>query len=283
MVNPQIAGPNMKTLLLASSAIVFAGSSFAADLTPRMPVKAPVIAAAYNWTGCYVGGHVGVGWSRTDFTDPGVVVFGVPVSTIAPAGTSLRVNSDPGVVGGAQAGCDYQFSNNWVIGVAGDFSAADLRGVVNDPFFAGKNPGPATLASRTDWLATVTGRLGYTWDRVLIYGKGGAAFAHDRYSTANFSAVSGGTCQVGLVFVACAPSASTDRIGWTAGAGIEWAFASNWTALVEYNHYGFGNKDLLFADPNAALGAAPISVKQNIDVVKVGINYRFGNPVVAKY
>src|SRR4051794_2252539 len=144
----------MKKLLLASSAIVFAGSALAADLPPRLPVKAPVVAAVpYSWTGCYIGGHVGAGQSRTHFFDPGLVVFGVTSGTVGPPGSNLRVTSDPGVIGGAQAGCDYQFSNNWVIGVAGDFSAADLRGLVNDPFFGGKNGAPATVASRTEWLA----------------------------------------------------------------------------------------------------------------------------------
>jgi outer membrane immunogenic protein len=275
----------MKRLLLASSAIVFAGSASAADLPARMPVKAPVV-AAYSWTGCYVGGHVGVGWNRTNFSDPGIGPFPFPVTTLGPVGvpgTSIGVNGDPGVVGGAQVGCDYQFANNWVIGLAGDFSAADLHGVTNDPFFAGKNGAPATLNSRTEWLATVTGRLGYAWDRVLIYGKGGGAFARDRYSLNNFVTVGGRLCDDGVTFVACNTTASTDRFGWTAGVGVEWAFAPNWSALVEYDHYGFDSKRVSFLLPSRP-GAFLLDVRQDIDVVKVGINYRFGSSlVVARY
>jgi outer membrane immunogenic protein len=273
----------MKRLLLASSAIAFVGSASAADLPARLPVKAPV-AAAYSWTGCYVGGHVGVGWNRTNFSDPGIGIFGFPATTLGPVpGTSIGVNGGPGVVGGAQAGCDYQFANNWVIGIAGDFSGADLHGVTNDPFFAGKNGGPATLNSRTESLATVTGRLGYAWDRVLIYGKGGAAFARDRYSLNNFVSVGGDFCNNGVAFVACNTTATTDRFGWTAGVGIEWGFAPNWSALVEYNHYGFDSKRVSF-DHAGPPGVFPLDVRQDIDVVKVGINYRFGSPlVVARY
>jgi outer membrane immunogenic protein len=276
----------MKKLLFASSTLLCAGSAFAADLPPRMSVKAPVVApVAYSWTGCYLGGHVGAGWSRTDFSEPGVPGF-VPV--VAPPGNSVRIDGDAGVLGGVQAGCDYQFAGNWVVGVAGDFSWADIKDQGVDPFFAGKNGGPMTLNGRTDRLATLTGRVGYTWDRVLFYGKGGGAWAHDKYSIQNAVALYGGACAVGapLVFVACNPTGSTDRFGWTAGVGVEWAFANNWTLLVEYDHYGFGNKGVALTDPNNTNNPLfVLNVKQDIDVVKVGINYRFWSaaPVVARY
>ena len=280
----------MKQLLLISSALVFAGSAQAADLAARPFTKAPVAAPIpFSWTGCYLGGHVGAGWSRTDFTDPGLTSAG-PAFTATTIGLlpgdSIRVGGNAGVIGGVQAGCDYQFSNNWVVGIAGDFSAADLHGTANDPFFAGKNGGPATLSSRTDWLASVTGRVGYTWDRFLVYGKGGAGFAHDRYSLNNFQAIGGpfSFCATGLfAFIPCDASTSTDRIGWVAGAGVEWAFAPNWSALIEYDHYGFGTKRVGFLNAGIPITAF-IDIRQDTDVVKVGINYRFGgSPVAARY
>jgi outer membrane immunogenic protein len=111
-------GAAMRKLLLASSALVFAGSAGAADL--RMPVKAAAVVAAvpYTWTGCYVGGHIGAGWNRTTFTDPGTLAG----PTLAPAGASIDVNGGAGVLGGVQAGCDYQFAGNWVIGLGGDIA-----------------------------------------------------------------------------------------------------------------------------------------------------------------
>ncbi|MCP3372345.1 outer membrane protein [Bradyrhizobium cajani] len=279
----------MKRLLLATSALIVAGSAQAADLGARPYTKAPVVAAIpFSWSGCYIGGHVGGGASRTGFTDPGVSTptFGGPVMTtgLVP-GDRIGVNGDVGIVGGAQVGCDYQFSSNWVIGIAGDFTATDIHGVANDPFFGGKAGNPATLSSRTDWVASVTGRVGYTWDRFLVYGKGGVGFAHDRYSLNNFTAIGGFACPgVGfLVFEPCNSSASTDRIGWVAGAGIEWAFAPNWSALIEYNHYGFDSKRVGFTNQSVGTTAL-LDIRQDIDIVKVGINYRFGgSPVVAKY
>ena len=100
-----------------------------------------------------------------------------PVGTrIAPVGSEVRVDSDAGFIGGGQVGCDYQFATNWVVGLAGDFSWANIDGVADDPFFSGKTAGiPLTLHSRTDFLATATGRIGYAWNTLLIYGKGGFA------------------------------------------------------------------------------------------------------------
>jgi outer membrane immunogenic protein len=232
-----------------------------------------------------VGGHIGGGASRAGFTDPAIATAfpGFPVTTtgLLP-GDRIGVNGDVGIVGGVQAGCDYQFSNNWVIGIAGDFSGTDIHGVANDPFFAGKSGAPATLSSRTDWVASVTGRLGYTWDRFLVYGKGGVGFAHDRYSLNNFSFIGAAPCGPPF-FIACNASTSTDRVGWTAGVGFEWAFAPNWSALVEYDHYGFDSKRVGFFNPTGP-STALIDIRQDIDIVKVGVNYRFGgSALVAKY
>ncbi|MCK1736321.1 porin family protein [Bradyrhizobium sp. 138] len=277
----------MERLLLAMSALIVAGSAQAADLAARPYTKAPVAAAVpFSWTGCYVGGHIGGGASKTGFTDPGITTgapgLGFMTTGLVP-GDRIGVNSDVGVVGGAQAGCDYQFSSNWLIGVAGDFTATDIRGIANDPFFGGKAGNPATLSTRTDWVASVTGRVGYTWDRFLVYGKGGVGFAHDRYSLDNFAFIGGVPCGVFPAFTACSASTSTDRIGWTAGVGFEWAFAPNWSALVEYDHYGFDSKRVGFFNPSGPTTAF-IDIRQDIDIVKVGINYRFGgSPVVAKY
>jgi outer membrane immunogenic protein len=277
----RLMGAAMRKLLLASSALVFAGSAGAADL--RMPVKAaPVVAAVpYTWTGCSVGGHLGAGWNRTGFTDPGNIdplfaFLGVgPSQTLAPAGSSFGVNGGAGALGGVQAGCDYQFAGNWVIGVGGDIAASDIHGLANDPFFVGKNGAPIPISTRTEAIASLTGRLGYAWDRYLIYGKAGGAWARDHYNIRNISCTALGPCNM---------NGSTDRAGWTAGVGFEWAFAGNWSALVEYDHYGFGNRSVSFTDPTIPVTSL-FNVKQDIDVIKVGINYRFWSaaPVVARY
>jgi outer membrane immunogenic protein len=252
----------MKQLLLASSALIgIATCASAADLAPRMSVKAPVVAAVpFSWSGCYVGAHAGYGWGQENFQDP----FG---DFTANAGDSVRVRSE-GAIAGGQIGCNAQVASNWVVGLEGQYSWADIKGNANGPdtFFGAKN-----LASRTDALASVTGRIGYTFDRVMLYGKGGGAWAHDRYNLTNLT--SGDD-----------RSAVAARDGWTVGAGVEWAFADQWSAKIEYDYYEFGSRTLNLSNGTGDVTTANIA--QHINTVMVGINYRFWSPtnaVVARY
>jgi outer membrane immunogenic protein len=246
----------MKKFLLASTAAIVAGAAFTAPASARPPALAP-----FSWSGCYVGAHVGAGWGRTDFSDPSGFL-------IAPVGQSVGTHSPVGFLGGGQLGCDYQFTSNWVVGLAGDFSFAGIDGQTNDPFFSGKIAGqPLTLRSRTDFFGSVTGRVGYNWNNSLIYGKGGVAWSHNKYEANNTNC---------LIFTACFSSANDTQTGWTFGAGYEWAFAPRWSVMVEYDHYGFASKTLSFIDPAHPAGAANYGVKTSFDVAKVGINYRFG-------
>jgi outer membrane immunogenic protein len=276
----------MKKLLLLSSAIVAAGPALAADL----PTKAPPMAAAvpYTWTGCHVGGHIGGAWDHTRYSDPGTLttINGGPavVQNFANPGQAFSANSDGAFMGGVQAGCDYQFASHWVIGFGGDVSWTNLNSVTNDPFFGGKNGNPVAFSSRNDEIATITGRIGYAWDRVLFYGKGGAAYAHDRYAQTNSFGIN--QAFLGCNGGGCNTAGSADRWGWTAGVGLEWAFAANWSAFAEYDHYGFDTKTISMAVTNAtAITPANLNVRHDIDTVKVGINYRFwsAGPVVARY
>jgi outer membrane immunogenic protein len=259
----------MKKLLLASTMLTLAGPALAADLPKKMPVKAPppVVAPVpyFTWTGCYLGGHAGVSWGRKDFSEPDT--------------------TRAGFLGGGQAGCNYQFAQNWVLGIEGDFSWAHIQGEAIDPFFSGKNHAPITLHARTNWLADVTGRLGYTWNRWMLYGKGGVAWAHDKYEIDNVVFSDGQqSC-----FLGCNTNVagSETRTGWIAGVGLEWAFWNNWSAKIEFDHYDFGTKRVILFDPVHDF-SVPADVKQRIEAVKFGINYRFGwgktpAPVIAKY
>jgi len=266
----------MKQLLLASTALTLGGQALAADLPARMPVKAPIaVVSHYSWTGCYLGGHIGAGWGRTDISEP-TERFG---QYFAPANSPIAVDTGAGVLGGAQVGCDYQFATNWVLGAAGDFSWADVKGQATDPFFTGKSGGPILLNAKTEWLATATARIGYAWERWLLYGKGGAAWTHDQYSVQN--TVVWGNPIVNVcgfpVAVACNPTGSETRAGWTLGLGLEWAFADNWSAGLEFDHYGFGTRSVTLIAANAVPPASgPVNVKQQIEAVKFIINYRFG-------
>jgi outer membrane immunogenic protein len=131
--------------------------------------------------------------------------------------------------------------------------------------------------------------VGYAWDRVLVYGKGGAAYAHDRYSQNNSNGINNAFfgCSVGGPSVGCNTAGSADRWGWTAGVGVEWSFATNWSAMIEYDHYGFDTRTLSMNVLNNSVPVIPanLNVRHDIDTIKVGINYRFWSPgpVVARY
>lgn len=280
----------MKRFLLATTALAFVGPAFAADIPPSMmPTKAPpmVRAPAFSWTGCYVGGHLGGGWGHSSISDPNIGVLGPGLGYFAPAGGSIGINQGAGFLGGGQLGCDYQFATNWVIGLAGDFSWTNLGGSTTDPyafaaadpFFGGKSGVPATLHDRTEWLATTTARLGYAWDHWMLYGKGGAAWEHSRDSIGPLFGwgTPGSICFAGAGFVGCNPSGTDTEAGWTVGVGLTWAFANNWSAGIEYDHYGFGSHSVTLTDPNVGVGnpSAPITVSQRIDAVKLTVDYHF--------
>jgi outer membrane immunogenic protein len=240
----------MKHFLLAGAALgvlTFAFPALAADMSPRpAPAPAPIYKAPppmlFTWTGCYLGGHVGGGWGQKEVTDPTGNTLG---------SDTFDIN---GWLAGGQVGCNYQVSN-FVFGIEGDASWADIKGSSSDPFFGGK-----TFDAKAGFIGDVTGRLGFAWDHGLIYGKGGVAFVHDQYDFL------GGL----LGFNA---SGTEDRTGWTVGGGVEWAFSSAWSIKAEYLHYDFGGKDLTLTDP--VNGPALFHVDQKIDTVKVGLNFRF--------
>ena len=255
-------------LLATSSLVAFAGVGSAADMQPRMVTKAPAVAplVSYNWTGCYVGGHAGWGWGRKDVSD----------GEIFPNfGTQFRGFRDDvdGFLGGVQTGCNYQLNPSWVIGVEGQFSWSDIKGDFStDPFLFAKSPGRATFSARTDWLGTAAARLGYTWDRWMLYGKVGAAWAHDKYNLVRT-----------VPFDQFSVSGTETRTGWMLGAGVEYAFLNNWSAKLEYNFMDFGNDRIrlagTFRDVNPAHPS--VTIDQQIHVVKLGVNYRFNWGVVA--
>jgi len=225
---------------LAAGIVVCVGSAEAADL-PVRPVPAPVAPVVYappvyNWSGFYIGGNVGGGFANSSWTDS----FGGPNNTF---------NKD-GFIGGGQIGANVQF--NWlVLGIEGDFDWTGLKG-------SGTDSVGNTINTNTQWTSTVTGRVGAAFDRLLVYGKGGVAFADDE-SSVNVSGVNAST--------------TFTRTGWTAGAGLEYALAQNWTAKIEYDYLGFGSENL-------SLGASTLptnpSASLNVQEVKAGINFKFG-------
>jgi len=209
--------------------------------------KAPAYAAPiYNWTGFYIGGHVGGAFSSDNNFN----------------GLATGNNSNGRFLGGLQVGADYQFAPNWVLGVEGQYSW--LSGNVGAVF-----PGGFAYNNNQRGLGSVTGRVGYTWGPGLLYVKGGYA-----YSDYNESLTLNGVPQ-GFALN------SSHHDGYTVGAGLEYMFAQNWSAKVEYQYYDFGKTNFVTPAVLTAFG----STRNDEHTVKAGLNYRFnwGGPVVAKY
>jgi outer membrane immunogenic protein len=263
-----LGGANLKKLLLASSALVIALGGQASAGPPPPPTYLPKI--TYEWTGFYIGGHVGAGWDRTNFSDPGAIVpFFGQVQSIAPLGSSIDVDAGGGFLGGIQGGYDWRLGDRWVVGINGTYSWANINGFRRDPFFDGKNGAGIRMNTRTDTLASLTGRFGYVWHDILFYGTGGVGWTHNEYNFQNLSALGNMICGFG-----CDATGSTNRTGWVGGFGGEWQFSGNWSAFLEYNHFGFGSRDVRFFSPDVPGADAVFHVKQDIDVVRFGFNYR---------
>jgi opacity protein-like surface antigen len=257
----------MRKLLFAQAAalaVTMAGPAVAAD----MPLRAATpFAERFNWTGCYLGGHLGGGFARKDITDPVQLVQDQDPFAGAGATTGITTASPSptGVVIGGQIGCDYQFAPSWVVGIEGSASGSTMKGstIVGLPL---GSPDTALVQAKTDFLTSVTARLGYAFDNVLVYAKGGVALAADRYDvTGSF---------VGTPF---GFEGLENRIGWTAGGGVDWAFSRHWSASIEYDYYGFGHRNALMFDSTNVL-AGIVDVKQSIQVVKVGLNFHVWGP-----
>jgi outer membrane immunogenic protein len=255
----------MKKLLLGVVGLVAlsAAPAFAADLPARTYTKAPaMIAAVYDWTGFYVGLNGGGGFSHNCWTNSSVA--GVPVASVSEG----CHDASGGMVGG-QIGYRWQ-SANWVFGVEGQGDWADFKGTnVSAAGLAAPLTG-ITNQTKIDAFGLLTGQVGYAWNNVLWYVKGGGAVTHDRYH--------GFVTGTGLLL----DSSDETRWGGTIGTGVEVGFAPNWTVGVEYDHLFMGTHTLTFTTPAAAVTRTD-SVKQDVDLASVRVNYRWGGPVVAKY
>ena len=247
---------------VAALAMSIAAPARAADL----PLKTETpFAARFSWTGCYLGGHLGGGLAHKDITDPVQLVQDSFAAAAVTNGITTVSPAPSGVVIGGQIGCDYQFAPSWVVGIEGSASGSTMKGSRTVGLPLG-NPDVAQVQAKTDFLTSVTARLGYAFDDVLLYGKGGFAMAGDRYD------VTGSFVGTPFGFVGL-----ENRIGWTAGGGVEWAFSQHWSASVEYDYYGFGHRVIAMSDPtNGFLGN--VDVRQNIQVVKVGLNFHVWGP-----
>jgi outer membrane immunogenic protein len=230
-----------------------------------MPVKAPVYKAAAPvdpWTGFYVGVNAGYGWGQGDvLVSPGPAGFGLAPFTTHP--------NPKGFIGGGQVGYNLR-SGSFVYGVEADFSGANINGSVTDPT-PGQLLGPAgsfqQVNVKLDWFGTLRGRVGFTpINNLLVYATGGLAVGHYSYSSLE-----------SYPLVIYPSAASATKAGWTVGGGAEWALPGNWSVKSEYLHFDLGSQTLV-ALPIPVFPPFSVSsqFKNSGDLVRVGLNYRFG-------
>jgi outer membrane immunogenic protein len=237
----------MKKFLLATVALAALGATapaLAADLAARPYTKAPAYAAPiYNWTGFYIGGHIGGAF----------------------AGNNSLSGNDGRFLGGVQGGFDYQFAQSWVIGVEAQYSWLSNNNNNGAVF-----PGGVLVTSNNDQLGSVTGRLGYTWGPALLYAKGGYA-----WKDGNHLNVSTGGVPVAFT------TDGNHRDGYTVGAGVDYLFAPSWSAKLEYQYYNFGSTT--FTTGPAVIVGTRFHDDEHTVKAGINYRFNWGGPVVAKY
>jgi len=272
-------------------------SASAADLAPRPYTKAPPLVAVYNWTGFYIGGNAGYSWGRakTDgnltgtqnvsvFRTAGPTLVSSVNSVLGAVPLSGRANVD-GFVGGGQIGYNWQ-AGQFLYGLEADIQGSDERGSGDICTVAGCPPGSALVTAhhKLEWFGTVRGRVGaLPVDRLLLYVTGGLAYGEVSSSVA-------------LPAVAW----SATKAGWTVGAGGEYAIDNNWTVKLEYLYMDLGNVGNASGSgttvtnalntPQPAFNTVTTTTLNGSGgtsftdhILRVGVNYRFGGPVVARY
>jgi outer membrane immunogenic protein len=243
----------MRRFLFGTAALILLASPAVSDDVRRPVYKAPPpVLPSWHWTGCFAGGQGDGLWGRSSqwiVRTPGGAFFG----------QSLGEHEVGGWGGGAQAGCDYQFAGGFVIGVQGDYALMGGGGSHDSAREFG-----VAYHSSVESLASVTGRIGYAWDRFLGYVRGGGAWERDKYAATT-------------IVLGTAYTAEVTRPGWTIGVGGEYAFTDFLSGFIEYGYYDFGTRQIGLTPQVVGLGPAFVETKETRSVVRAGLNFRFGS------
>jgi outer membrane immunogenic protein len=251
----------MKKFLLGTvslAVIGLAAPALAADLPARTYTKAPPapLAAVYDWTGFYIGGNGGYGSARDCRHN-------------LTTGANPGCNDATGGVAGGQIGYRWQ-SGGWVYGLEAQGDWADLKGSAQSQALS--SPALTRIGSRMDAFGLFTGQIGYAWNNALVYVKGGAAVTDRRFDYINNA--------TGLVTVS---TGFATHWGGTVGAGLEYGFAPNWSAAIEYDHIFEDKHGVAFTTPAGVVIADTRTSGGDTDLITARINYRWGAPVAGKY
>ena len=298
----------MRTIAILVGALSLSGSAFAADMATKMPVKAPPAASpVHSWTGFYGGFDGGYGWGGggVAFTPNDVLANDVTCGGAFGSGSTCPPPTSVGITGafgGLQVGYNWQFNQSTLIGIETDLDSARIRGAGTSsfPLFAATAPGTSSFAPQqdVDWFGTLRARLGWLpSDNLLLYATGGFAYGHvDDNVALDVNPGIGGAATGGFGFSCTSPgvncfSGSTSRTvtGWTAGSGLEYALAADISVKAEYLYVRLGGQAVNVAASTATLNPAlmPSSFTAAFDkayfqVIRVGLNFRFGRSMPAK-
>lgn len=309
----------MKRIFLGIAGIVslFATGALAADLAPRPYVKAPVIVdPVYDWSGFYAGLNLGYSWGRSSGTQS----FIDTVSGTVLNSNAVKFDMD-GVIGGGQMGYNWQ-RDKWVFGLEADIQGSGQKGggsgvcpggpatsttttaaAVNSacavghigdtvPFNVAALPVTSSVDQKLAWFGTVRGRVGATFTPTVFgYVTGGLAYGEVRstntVSGTNLVGPQGVNTPPAFVAVLASSSSNSTRVGWTVGAGIEGVVSGNWTAKIEYLYMDLGHVSGSFVTPIIAPSGAFVTSQYSShitdNILRVGVNYKWGGPVVARY
>jgi outer membrane immunogenic protein len=270
----------MKKILLGGAvAMLGIAPALAADMAPRYTkAPPPVMAAVYSWTGFYVGGNVGYSWFDRNSTlaNTETVAFFAPAIAAGALPSIYGVNPR-GWLGGGQVGYNWQ-AGMWVFGVEGDIQGADIKGsaILNTTGIPGFVPITATATEKLNWFGTARGRVGIAANTALFYVTGGLAYGN-----------------VNHTFFTAAPAVGQSAfgsntqvdVGYTVGAGVEWAFNNNWSVKGEYLYMDLGNRSVTAVGLTGTPVTATLALRthEQYNIARVGLNYKWGGPVVAKY
>jgi outer membrane immunogenic protein len=261
----------IKKYLLSTIAVFgFVGVASAADLAVN---AAPYVTPTYDWSGFYLGGFIGGGWSRNDISEPDL---GIITGTLVNAPVVQRTTGSS-FIGGIEGGDRYQIGK-LVVGWEGDIAWGDTGGTSTTSFGPTLAPGVTftrALNTSIKWTATATSTVGIAHNNWLLYGKAGAAWAHldDTY---NSTLTTPGVGTVPFF----SGTGGQDRVGWTVGTGIEWGVWQNWSIKAEYDYIDFGTKTTPITGTVRPAGGAAVPLSAGLEdnlriqQVKVGVNYR---------
>lgn len=251
----------MRLVVATSIVALFATSAMAADAIVEEPV--PVAVDTFSWTGGYIG--INAGYAGGKFKHPFSLNYENEYARSAYAygiDGSLDITSS-GFVGGVQVGYNWQFDNGLILGAEADFQGSTVKGKISADLSDGTYSINASAETKVDWFGTVRARLGYAaTERFMVYGTGGLAYGHVKSSL-----------KAGYDGFGIDASHSKTKLGWTIGAGAEYAITNNWTFKTEYLYTDLGKTTLI--NISGEDGSFDLKNDVKFHTVRVGLNYKF--------